>query len=196
MLAVVTIDQRGSRRDIDRVDQLLVELARDVVAGVVLPFERTIGDEVQGVVDDPELLVELALRCVRSSHWRVGIGLGAIRTPLPDSTRAASGAAFEHARDAVNRARSARALVAVVGPSPSPSAYAEAVLGTLATVLTRRSAAGWQAIDLIAGGATQTEAAKRLGISKQAVSQRLSAGWWSEESALRPVAAHLLTEAA
>ncbi len=196
MIAVMTIDQRGSRRDVDRVDELLGELSRGVDTGVVLPFERTIGDEVQGVLDDPALVIELTLRCSRTRHWSVGIGLGTIRTPLPDSTRMASGAAFEHARDAVNRAKSAIEAIAVEGPEPLSSAYAEAVMSTLAAVVRRRSAAGWEAVDLIAEGHTQSEVALRLGVSKQAVSQRLHAAWWWHEQALRPVGAHLLTEAA
>ncbi|MBA3338408.1 MAG: hypothetical protein H0T54_01425 [Geodermatophilaceae bacterium] len=196
MLAVMTIDQRGSRRDIDRVEDLLAELRRDVTTGIALPFERTVGDEVQGVVTDPALLIELSLRCARAVYWTVGVGLGEIRTPLPDSTRKASGPAFEHARDAVNRAKATSWALAVEGPDPTASCYVEAVLSTLATVLRRRSPAGWQAIDLIARGRSQTEVAQLLGISKQAVSQRLNASWWWHELALRPVAAHLLIEAA
>lgn len=202
MLAVMTIDQRGSRRDVDRVEDLLTQLAldpgkdTDAANGLALPFERTQGDEVQGVLTDPALLLDLTLRCARARHWTVGIGIGAIRTPIPDSTRKASGSAFENARDAVNRAKSGLEAVAVEGPEPTSSRYAEAVLSTLTTLLRRRSEPGWQAVDLMAGGRTQTETAELLGISKQAVSQRLHAAWWWHEQALRPVAVHLLTEAA
>lgn len=198
MLAVMTIDQRGSRRDVDRVEDLLSELSPgrpDVAAGLALPFERTVGDEVQGVLTDPALLVELTLRCARARHWTVGIGIGSIRTPIPDSTRKASGSAFENARDAVNRAKNGLDAIAVNGPEPISSQHAEAVLGTLSMLLRRRSLAGWQAVDLTRQGLTQTQVAGVLEISKQAVSQRLhAAGWWHEQ-ALRPVAAHLLTEA-
>lgn len=197
MLAVMTIDQRGSRSDVDRVEDVLAILARDVKDDdIALPFERTIGDEVQGLVADPDLVVELTLRCVRTAHWTVGVGLGEVRTPLPDSTRKAAGSAFEHARDAVNRAKSAIESVAVEGPDDGSSRRAEAVLRILAAVVRRRSPAGWQATDLIAAGRTQSEVAELLGISKQAVSQRLHAGWWWHEQSLRPVAAHLLDAAA
>lgn len=200
MLAVMTIDQRGSRRDVDRVEYLLSTLVPqqfdgDDADGWLLPFERTTGDEVQGVLTDPALVLELTLRCVRSRRWSVGIGLGSIRNPIPDSTRKASGSAFENARTAVNRAKGALDAVAVHGPDSAASGYAEAVLRTLATVLRRRSAAGWQAVDLISQGHTQTETADILGISKQAVSQRLHVAWWWHEQALRPVAVHLLAEA-
>ncbi|MDQ4037910.1 MAG: SatD family protein [Actinomycetota bacterium] len=195
----MTIDQRGSRHDVDRVEELLTELAAHVRhpnGGLRLPFERTAGDEVQGVITDPILLVDITLRCTRAGHWAVGIGLGAIRTPIPDSTRRASGPAFENARDAVNRAKKTPEAVAVKGMQATSSRYAEAVLCTLATLLHRRSAAGWQAVDLIMQGRTQTQIAEVLGVSKQAVSQRLHAAWWWHEQSLRPVAGHLLTEAA
>ncbi|MDQ3717474.1 MAG: hypothetical protein M3381_15925 [Actinomycetota bacterium] len=196
----MTIDQRGSRLDVDRVKELLTTLVQDQVDGTnpdgwLLPFERTVGDEVQGVLTDPALVLELTLRCARARRWSVGIGLGSIRTPIPNSTREASGSAFENARAAVNRAKGALDAVAVHGPDPTASGFAEAVLRTLATVLRRRSPAGWQAVDLISQGRTQTETADILGVSKQAVSQRLHVAWWWHEQALRPVAIHLLAEA-
>lgn len=198
MLAVMTIDQRGSRHDVDRVEEILqtLALAGQGGEGLVLPFERTVGDEVQGVVRSAELLVELTLRCARSRHWTVGLGIGSIRTPIPDSTRKAAGSAFERAREAVNRAKIGPDPVAVQGPDPRSSGYAEAVLMTLASLLGRRSSAGWEAVDLVAAGRSQIATAAELGISKQAVSQRLHASWWWHERRLRPVAVHLLTVAA
>lgn len=199
MLAVMTIDQRGSRHDVDRVEDLLASLRAQSASagdGLMLPFERTAGDEVQGVLSDPSLLVDLTLWCARARHWTVGIGIGSIRTPIPDSTRKASGAAFENAREAVNRAKNSPEAVAVQGPDPISSRYAEAVLSTLAALVHRRSDAGWQAVDQITAGRSQTQIAASLRVSKQAVSQRLHAAWWWHEQSLRPVAGHLLTEAA
>ena len=48
---VLTVDQRASRRGPDRVDDVLGRLNTGVRA--VLSFERTAGDEFQGVLDDP-----------------------------------------------------------------------------------------------------------------------------------------------
>ena len=45
---VLTIDQRGSRRQADRVGQLLGSVAG---VPVVRAFERTAGDEVQAVLE-------------------------------------------------------------------------------------------------------------------------------------------------
>lgn len=199
---VLTIDQRGSRREGDRVAGLLAELAvrlSDGAPGVVRPFERTVGDEVQAVLADPSLVVDLALHLLRLGRWSVGIGAGPVDEPLPASTRAGSGAAFVRARTAVERAKSrARPVpLAVVDGSPDGGQAAEAVLTLLGAVLVRRSAAGWAVVDALTEpgvGATQDDVARRLGVTQQAVSQRLRAAMWAEEVAARPVAARLLVE--
>jgi hypothetical protein len=197
---VMTIDQQGSRRRGDQVPGLLENLSAHLGAmapdAVVLPFERTVGDEVQGVLAGAEAAVDLALVVQRWGGWSVGIGAGPVDTPLAPSARASSGPAFVAARDAVERARS-RAVpvpVAATGADPGAAAEAEAVLQLLAAVAGRRTEAGWAAIDAV-DGRTQREAAKHLGISAQAVSQRLRTALWDEEAAVRPVVARLLEQA-
>lgn len=194
---VLTVDQRGSRSEgVDRVDDLLARVnAPDLARGRVRVFQRTAGDEVQGLIDDPDLVLRLVLLLVRDGHWSVGIGTGAVRRPLPRDARAGAGAAFEHARTAVSRAKTAQDRVAVVGPEPAAARAAQAVLVLLAAIVLRRSAAAWEAVDLVAAGLSQSAAAARLGISKQALSQRLHTGWWPHESAVHPVAAALLAAA-
>ena len=177
--------------------------------GVVLPFDRTVGDEIQGVLaaddDGAALAVDLALDLVRDGGWSVGIGLGAVDRPLPEVSRAASGPAFVRARAAVDRAkRRGRGSVplAVVGPDVVPratvSADAQALLHLLGAVVARRSAAGWEAVDTLVaqrGPAPQRASAAALGVSEQAVSQRLRSALWAEDTAARPLAARLLRAA-
>src|SRR3712207_7624283 len=62
------------------------------------------------------------------------------------------------------------------------------------TTLFRSSDQAWEAIELIEGGRTQAEAATELGISRQAVGQRLAAASWELERELRPTAARLRSE--
>ena len=115
---VLTVDQRHSRRGVDRVEELLDWLATQ--PGVVRTFERTAGDEVQGVMDDAAAVVDVVLALVRRSAWSVGIGAGPVHEPLPASTRAGSGPAFELARKAVQRAKSSPQPLAVGAPDPVP----------------------------------------------------------------------------
>lgn len=190
-MIVLTVDQQQSRRTGDRVDALLARLAARR-ADLALPFERTAGDEVQAVVDDPAVVVDLVLALVRDASWSVGVGVGAVTQPLPDSTRAGSGPAFSNARAAVTRAKSRPTSLAVVGPDPVNAGHAEAALGLLAAMVAGRSGPGWEAVDLARSGLPQREIAVRLGVSKQAVSQRLAAAHWSLEGPGRQVSAHLL----
>ncbi|WP_433612873.1 hypothetical protein [Prescottella agglutinans] len=189
---VLTVDQRGSRRDIDRVAPLLADLAQHPL---LRPFERTAGDEVQAVADDPAAVVDLVLDLVRRGHWSIGVGVGAVEEPLPAQTRAGRGPAFEAAREAVERAKKAPAAVAVEAEDPDAALDADTALSLVALLVARRSPQGQAAVDLMARGLTQAEAAAELEITKQAVSQRLSAAGWHAEVAGRRLAARLLGRA-
>jgi hypothetical protein len=173
---------------------LLPRLNRDVRA--VLPFERTAGDEFQGVLDDAATLVDVVLDLVREGGWSIGIGAGPVQTPLPSSTRAATGPAFLAARRAVDAAKQRPLRVAVRGSVPPDAGDAQAVLSALALLVDRRSEQAWEAIAAVGEGRTQAQAATTLGISRQAVGQRLAAGQWELERELRPTAARLLSRAA
>ena len=191
---VLTIDQRGSRRGPDRVADVLPRLNDSVPT--VLPFERTAGDEFQGVLAEADDVVDVVLDLVRLGGWSIGIGAGPVQRPLPASTRAGAGPAFLSARRAVDAAKQRPARLAVRGAVPTDAGDAQAVLTALAVVVGRRSDQAWEAIALVGAGRTQADAATELGISRQAVGQRLAAGLWDLERELRPTAARLLTRAA
>jgi DNA-directed RNA polymerase specialized sigma24 family protein len=95
----------------------------------------------------------------------------------------------------VDAAKTRPARLAVRGAVPADAADAQAVLSALAAIVDRRSDQAWEAIVLVNGGRTQAEAAAELGISRQAVGQRLAAGLWELERELRPTAARLFTRA-
>jgi hypothetical protein len=213
-MIVITADQRASTTRGDRVPEVLERLAArrrgsDAEGGLLLPFERTVGDEVQGVLrdddDGADLAVELIAELLRDGGWSVGVGVGAVDLPLPDSSRAASGAAFVRARAAVDEAkrRGSAVPLAVRGGDAEPAATivadAQAMLRLVGVVLARRSDAGWEAVDTLGrhqgDAAPQRSTARALGVSEQAVSQRLRAATWSEELAARPLTARLLRAA-
>jgi hypothetical protein len=191
---VLTVDQRASRRSPDRVPEVLRRLNGAVPT--LLGFERTAGDEFQGLLAEPDDVVEVVLHLVRSGDWSVGVGAGPVQTPLPQSTRAGAGPAFLSARRAVDAAKQRSTRLAVRGVAPADAGDAQAVLSALAVIVERRSDQAWEAIALVGAGRTQAEAATELGISRQAVGQRLAAGLWDLERDLRPTAVRLLTRAA
>ena len=77
---VLTVDQRGSRSTPD-----LVADAVDAMADLplLLPFERTAGDEFQGVLDDPAALPRAVERLLREGAWYIGLGIGDVDEPAP-----------------------------------------------------------------------------------------------------------------
>jgi hypothetical protein len=174
-VAVLTIDQRGSTRGSDRVPATLAGLA-DV--GMLRGFERTAGDEFQGVLDDPAALATVVERLLREQSWSVGIGIGEVEEPLPESTRSGRGPAYVSAREAVTTAKSAPWRLRVAGADPDDRQRIRALETTLwlwAAVLSRRTARGWEVADLVDAGASYDEVAKRLGVTQSAISQRAQA---------------------
>jgi hypothetical protein len=196
MPIVLTVDQRSSRHGPDRVEEALGRLARRPAER---PFERTAGDEFQGVLSaDPGAIlsvVDVILDLVRDGTWSIGIGVGPVEHPLPASTRAGRGEAFLHARKAVERAKRRPQHLAVDGRDPEAARDAEAVLTLLAAVVQRRTPQAWKAVELVTEGLTLSEVAARLGVTRQAVGQRLGTALWHQEQAARPVAARLLAGA-
>ncbi|WP_407317773.1 hypothetical protein UQW22_14370 [Isoptericola halotolerans] len=213
-MIVLTIDQKASTTRGDLVPALLERLratipADEAARGFVLPFERTVGDEVQAVLaaddDGARLAVVVVGDVLRDGGWSVGVGVGGVDQPLPESSRAAAGPAFVRARSAVEDAkgRGSSVPISVVGPPQEPAGTiagdAQALLRLLGAVAARRSGAGWEAVDMLAehdgDDAPQRAVAARLGVSEQAVSQRLRTALWAEEAAARPLAARLLRAA-
>lgn len=171
---VILADQRSSRSGPDRVPEL-IERYRQTSA--VRGFERTAGDEVEAVFDDPVTVAAVAVELASSGQWSVGIGIDAVDRPLPAQTRAGRGAAFEAARVAVESAKGRRIPLRVEGSS-SWCRSAQTAACLLVDLHAGRTSAGREAVALVAGGMTQSEAAERLSITPQAVSLRLRAARW------------------
>ncbi len=191
---VMTIDQQNSRNSLDDVPLLLTKLS-DVET--ILHFDRTVGDEIQGVLDSAQNVIEAALTALRMGNWHIGIGIGTILLPLPANTREAGGPAFVAAREAVERAKKSGDRVPLAVAGSETAADAEAVLVLIGALVTDRSESEWRVLDLMSPGVrgSQTAAAATLGISPQAVSKAVRRSGWQEEWAARPAAAHLLERA-
>ena len=211
---VLTADQKRSTRHGDRVPEALAALADLAVAGstgaardedgsgIALPFERTVGDEIQGLLSTPAAAVRAVTALVRLDGWRMGLGIGAVDTPLPDSTRAASGPAFVAAREAVAAAHSAPADLRIVHADGGPgyggahrARQAESALWLLTAVLRRRTPEGWEIVDMADAGLSGRDIADRLEISPSAVSQRLARAALHEGRRGAELAEALLAEA-
>jgi hypothetical protein len=135
---VVNIDQRSSRASsADPIPEWELALNGALADRAVLPFERTAGDEIQGVISEPEDLVQIIRRAARLNQWYVGIGAGA--TDLGASSRASRGEAFGRAREAVEEAK--RRVVPVVFRAGAGTAGQHADTALVEERSTRRAVA-------------------------------------------------------
>ena len=187
VVLVLTVDQRGSRTSSDRVPALVSALAP---FPALRPFEQTVGDEVQGVLDSPAVLPDVVELLLREDAWHVGIGVGDVETPLPASARSGRGPAYLAAREAVTAAKNSPWHLRVVGDSPWARRL-ETTLWLWAAVLARRTSRGWEVADLAAEGLPYDGIARRLSISPSAVSQRAAAAGIVEARRARELATDL-----
>ncbi|KRF32504.1 SatD family protein [Yonghaparkia sp. Soil809] len=194
---VIIADQIDSRHDDDRVAGAISEIEHEHGDDLALPPERTAGDELQLLTASAEAALEIALRLLRDEHWRVGIGLGSVRTPLPESVREARGPAFLAARAAVEAADKRPTHCAVRGSSGDEDRVADlgALVDLLLTQRARWSEQGWEMHDLLEGGDTQADAAERIGITPQAASKRARAAGLKLDAEARASLSRLLADA-
>jgi hypothetical protein len=207
---VLTIDQQGSTTDVDRVPDLIAAL-RNLTP---VPFERSVGDELQGVVEDAADVVDVALHALRGGHWYVGIGIGVVSLAPGASPREGTGSGFVAARKAVELAKGTAGQVPlsvvsgsmVRGKDLQPhaqedavaSANAQAVLRLIGRLVQQRTEAQWRVVDRLraiqgeARHGSQKQVARGLGITEQSVSRAVLRSGWQEEWAARPAAAMLL----
>lgn len=193
---VITADQVDSRNRPDIVTPTLDDLNRRHGPRLALPVDRNAGDELQALTASAETAVQLALELTRHGAWSVGLGIGSVRTPLPDETREAAGDAFVAAREAVTKAKRATTRFAAESVADQQGADdVEALLNLLLTIRAARTDAGWELYDLIATGLTQAEAGARLGITPQSASDRARAANLRVELAAVPALTRLVASA-
>jgi hypothetical protein len=190
---VVTVDQVASRRSPDAVTAALAEITTALGAALLLPAERTAGDEFQLLLGDADATLRAVLTLTRADRWSVGCGVGSVREPLPTSIREATGDAFFGARTAVDRAKKRPTRFAIEAPSAvDAAARLEALIDLLLVTRGRRSPEGWELYDLLEAGLTQAAAAAQLGISPQAASLRAQAADLKTEAAVTAALVTLL----
>lgn len=197
---VVTIDQRGSRSAGDLVPGLLEALV-DVPSAAA--FERTAGDEIQGLLADPAAVRSAVLLALRDGQWHCGVGAG----PIDDDsystgTRAGRGPAYLAAREAVEAAKGLPGSVAIripaSGAGDEATAWAadcEAVWALVAPLVLGRTEAQWRVVDAVDRSPTQVAAAEELGIAPASVTGALKLSRIREERAVYPALDRLLAGA-
>ncbi len=196
-MVAITADQVDSRHGDDLVGGQLLELTELGGSRLLLPPDRSAGDELQVATADAGTALRLVLHLTRAGAWSVGMGVGTLRHPLPDVTRAIAGPAFELARAAVESAkkRPSRFALGVEEGRHPDAATLQPLIDLLLHLRARRTPEGWELFDLLDQGLTQADAATRLGITPQAVSLRAHAAQLRTEFAAHPALTTLLADA-
>lgn len=149
---------------------------------------RVLGvEDICAVVDSPGALCDTVMALLSDGSWAVGIGLAPGATDEDLARDTATGSLRGGAR---------AGTVKVASLPKGKSTLSEdiaAVFALMGHVLSKRTMEGREATSLVRSGLNQNEAAEELGISKQAMSQRLMAAGWQAESAGWRLAVNLLT---
>ena len=182
----VTIDQRSSRSAGDRVPELLELLAEACADNPpIAGFDRTVGDEVEGLLDDAAGVVAAVRAALAAGDWHIGLGIGSVES-VGRNVREARGSAFVAAREAVERAKVSGEVEvrqgADVNISPLALEASLVVFQLLGALLADRTDAQREVSDLFDAGLTGREAAAALGVSPSAVSQRRTASRYDLET--------------
>ncbi|AKE41241.1 hypothetical protein UL82_05330 [Corynebacterium kutscheri] len=155
----------------------------------VNPF-RIIGvEDIVGCIDTAQATVDVVMALLAYGDWAIAIGvsnddeagiMSLLKTVMGKHTRAGV------------------VKVGVKRGKRKDKAWAEDIQASfilLGHVLMKRTAEGKEATSLVRSGLNQNEAAEELGISKQAMSQRLQAAGWQAEVAGYKQAVSLLNRA-
>jgi len=188
MAAAILLDQRQSRGGYDLVEPWLRDM-EDPSLAFLLPFERTAGDEMEALIDDAATLTEVVLRALRTSAWWIGVGIGSVEQPLPESVRQSQGSAFVLARQAIQEAKAQPGRIRVLAEGRDAGDL-EAALLLMGVLFSRRHNPDSPVNRLRKSGLTIVQIADQLGITKQAVSQQLRVAR-TEEQAGRRLVEHL-----
>ncbi|MDO5511121.1 MarR family transcriptional regulator [Corynebacterium sp.] len=152
-------------------------------------FEILGVEDICAIVDSPESLCDTVMALLSDGSWAIGIGVSPTADDAADARATATAALKGSARAGTVKVAVARRRHA------SLAGDVAAAFALIGHVLSKRTLEGREATALVRSGLNQNEAAEELGISKQAMSQRLQAAGWQAETAGWQLAVNLLTRA-
>jgi len=193
MPLALIIDQQESRSDRDRIPDAVATLNRVATDHLLMPFQRTIGDECQGVLASFTCVPDLVSHLAVEGRWWIGIGIGDVDGVAPDS-RDVSGSAFGRARDMVERAKKRTRRdggdwrqpwpLRVEGAGRDTDQALEACLAVIFMIVNERTDREHQIVSLVQQGWDQREIAAHLEISQPAITKAIARSHWDQQHAL------------
>lgn len=180
-----------------RLDAVLKRLNHVAHGGLLSRFTLTLGDEFQALLCRPAILPEVLWRLradLQDVEWWVGVGHGALDTELRPTAVGMDGPVFHRARGAVEEAKSSGRRGGVFLGFDGDEAVLDGLARAAEALRAELTASQIQAVELVRGGTrSQTEAARQLGVSRQAVSKRLKAARWDALQEVERALASLLS---
>jgi len=168
-----------ARRDLQsRLESLLSSLSTSHTGQLSSRMVLTRGDSFQTVIKDPAVVpgilwdVWVTLEEVRV---RLGFGFGPIYTELSADPRVMDGPAFHHAAKPPSRGRG----IAFRGFGEQQDAVLTGIGTLMRTVFERFTERQVEVIACLREGASQSDAAASLGVTRQAVSQLVRTSGWN-----------------
>ena len=146
-------------------------------------------EDIRAHVDGAEAACMLIMALLSDGDWAIGLGITAESSAVSPAVYAAT--------EAVGNRPGTVSVVVEAGSADATGADdIAAAFALLSHVLAKRTLEGREATSLVRSGLNQNEAAEELGISKQAMSQRLQAAGWQAEQAGWQLAVNLINRAA
>ncbi|MEZ4386802.1 MAG: SatD family protein [Candidatus Krumholzibacteriia bacterium] len=193
------------RRSRDRVDRAALQTRLEAsLARVNVRFDRDLaaplsvvqGDAFQGLLRRPAaamplvVALELALQPV---SFRIGLGWGALATPMRPTTASMDGPAFHRAHEALEAARAGEAWLVARGlPDPDQPVF-DGLVSLLGAVRDGWTASQRRAVSARREQPTGKAAAAAAGVSPPAMSRALRAAHYAEVLMAEAAVASLLS---
>lgn len=155
-------------------------------------------EDICTTIDSARATTDVTMALLSAGEWSVGIGVLPNRRETNNRTSDEQRARTIATASLGKTARSGAVKVRIDARgsnAPNYSTDISAVFCMLAHILGKRTFEGREATALMRSGFNQNEAAEELGISKQAMSQRLQAAGWHAEAAGWQLAMNLLARA-
>lgn len=159
-------------------------------------FEVLGVEDICAVIDAAQPACDVVMALLSDGEWAVGLGINPSLGPEDETSAEQVRKLASSALGPIGRsARAGSVKVKVAGSTQAIDTAAFDIAATfqlLGQVLSKRSLEGREATSLMRRGLNQNEAAEELGISKQAMSQRLQAAGWQAENSGWRLAVHLI----
>lgn len=147
-------------------------------------------EDICAVAYSASSVCDVVMALLADGDWAIGIGVSPGLTGDEEAAREVATGALKGSA----RAGQVYAKVSKRGRASEANDIA-ATFALLGFVLHKRTMEGREATSLVRAGLNQNEAAEELGISKQAMSQRLQAAGWAAEMAGWQLAVHVIERA-